>query len=190
MPQTQKFFLKGNRDYVQGTSLFNAVVDTAKEEGCVEGTLNITFKRMIYNPLCVIEKRVPSAEDAVIAKISCEGRSSFVVTVNEAVKFAEADRQEFDEPEVCRGSVTGYKRITQAQPHHDDGIELLVALCKKMHQECVSSSKKWVFSRYDGQFPIPEQKKVELVITKQVGTRLTCSDVLINDEKIGNIYFS
>ena len=190
MSQTQKFVFKGSRDYVHGTSLFNAIVDAAKEEGCAEGTLNISFKRMVHNPLCVIEKREPGAEDAVVAKISCEGGSPFILTVNEATETAEADRQEFDEPEVCRGAVTGEKRITQEQPHYEDLIELLVSLCKKMHQECVGSSKKWVFSRYDGQFPIPDPKKVELVITKQVGTRLTCSDVLINDEKIGNIYFS
>ena len=54
----------------------------------------------------------------------------------------------------------------------------------------VDSSKKWVFSRYDGQFPIPEMDKVELRITKQVGTRLTCSDVLVNGEKIADMYFS
>jgi hypothetical protein len=190
MPQTQKFVFKGSRYYVQGTSLFNAVVDAAKKEGCVEGTLNISFKRMVHNPLCVIEKRAPGTEDAVVAKISCEGGSPFVLTVNEALETDETEREEFDEPEVCRSAVTGDKRITQDQPHHNDLIELLVSLCKKMHQECVDSSKKWVFSRYDGQFPIPEPKKIELIISKQVGTRLTCSDVLINGEKIGDIYFS
>lgn len=190
MPERHQFVFKGSRDYVQGTSLFNAVVEAAKERGCAEGTLNVSFKRMIYNPVCRIEQRTPNAEDAVVAKFVCDGDSAFTLAVNEAPETGEAKRQEFDEPEVCRGAVTGDKRITQDQPHHKDLIELLVSLCKKMHQECVDSSKKWVFSRYEGQFPIPEPKNVELVIIKQVGTRLTSSDVLINGTKIGNIYFS
>ncbi len=59
-----------------------------------------------------------------------------------------------------------------------------------MHQTCIDDKKKWVFSRYDGQFPIPSPEKVELRIAKQVGTRLTCSDVIVNGQKIGDMYFS
>jgi hypothetical protein len=56
--------------------------------------------------------------------------------------------------------------------------------------EVVADSKKWVFSRYLGQFPIPEAKKVEIRIVKQVGVKLTKSDVLVNDEKIADLFFS
>lgn len=188
--EKRQFVFKGNRNYVQGTSLFNAVVDAAKERGCAEGVLNVSFKQMVYSSVCVIEQRMSNAEDAVVANVVCGDDCAFTLTVNEAPENAKAERQEFDEVEICKGAVIGNKRITQDQPHHKDFIELLVSLCKKMHQECVDSTKKWVFSRYEGQFPIPEPEKVDLVIVKQVGTRLTSSDVLINGTKIGNIYFS
>lgn len=185
-----KFVFKNNRNYVHGTSLFNALLDASKQRGLTEGKINVSFKQMIYNPVCVIDERMATTEDSVVANISGPNGESFCLCINESLEAEEVGRQEFDEPEACRGSVVGDKTIVQQNPHHPDRIELLVSLCKKMHQECVDNTKKWVFSRYDGQFPIPVLKKVELRITKQVGTRLTCSEVLVNDKKIGDIYFS
>lgn len=190
MPEVVKFEFKGNRNYVQGTSLFNALVDAANQRGLAEGSINVSFKHMIHNPVCVLEERSSTVADAVIAKISGVDGKTFSLCINEASETEEAVRQEFDESEACRGSIVGNRSILQDHPHHTDKIELLVSLCKKMHQECVDSTKKWVFSRYEGRFPIPAMQKVELRITKEIGTRLTCSDILINDEKIGNIYFS
>ncbi|OHY79845.1 hypothetical protein [Marinobacter sp. AC-23] len=190
MPESLKFAFKGNRNYVQGTSLFNALVHAAGQRGLTEGMINVSFKRMIHSPVCVLEQRSPTTDDPVAAKISGKDGESFGLCINESSETEVADRQEFDEPEVCRGAVLGEKSIVQENPHHQDRIELLVSLCKKVHQECIDDSKKWVFSRYDGQFPIPAPDKVELRITKQVGTRLTCSDVLVNGEKIGDMYFS
>ena len=145
---------------------------------------------MINNPLCVLDERPPTAEDSVAARVVGKNGETVVLCINEALEKEIADRQEFDEPEVCRGAILGENSILQENPHHHDRIELLVSLCKKMHQECIDDSKKWVFSRYDGRFPIPALNKVELRITKQVGTRLTCSEVLVNGEKIGDMYFS
>lgn len=190
MSEVLKFAFKGNRDYVHGTSLFNALACAASQQGLAHGKIDVSFKHMIRNPVCVLEQRSPMSEDSVVARVSGQNDEHFVLCLNEASQTETADRQEFDEPEVCRGAVIGDKCIVQENPHHHDRIELLVSLCKKMHQECIDSSKRWVFSRYDGQFPIPTLGKVELQISKQIGTRLTCSDVLVNDQKIATMYFS
>jgi len=190
MSQMLKFVFKGSRNYVHGTSLFNALVEAAYQRGLAGGKINVSFKHMIYNPLCILEERSPIPEDSVVAKITGIDGGEYTFCINEASETEELVRQSFDEAEACRGAVVGDKSIFQDTPHHEDLIELLVSLCKKMHQECVDSSKKWVFSRYDGLFPIPTMEKVELRITKQIGKRLTCSAVLVNDEKIGDIYFS
>lgn len=190
MSKILKFGFKGNRNYVHGTSLFNALVQAAEERGLSEGKINVSFKHMIHNPVCVLEERSPTSADSVVARISGKDGKSYQLCINEASETDVAERQEFDENEVCRGAVLGEKSIVQETPHHQDRIELLVSLCKKMHQACIDDPKKWVFSRFDGQFPIPAPHKVELRITKKVGTRLTCSDVLVNNEKIGDMYFS
>lgn len=190
MSEVLRFAFKGSRNYVHGTSLFNALVQAAEQRGLLEGTINVSFKHMIRNPTCVLEQRASNAKDAVVARLTSTGEESVTLCINEGPEIEEDERQEFDEAEVCRGAVLLNKSIVQESPHHQDRIELLVSLCKKMHQECVDGSKKWVFSRYDGRFPIPTLEKVELKITKQVGKRLTCSDVLVNDQKIGDMYFS
>lgn len=190
MTELLEFVLKGNRNYVQGTSLFNALVNAACHNGHMQGQINVTFKRMLHNPVCVLEQRAPKQSDAVISRITGLNGESLTLCINEANEIAVSVREEFDESAICRGAIVGSKYIVQHNPHHADKIELLVSLCKKMHQECLDDVKKWVFSRYDGLFPIPEATKVELRIVKQVGMRLTCSDVLIDEEKIGEIYFS
>jgi|GEM_PF-2394257 len=191
MSEVLKFVFKGKRNYVHGTSLFNALVDAAGQKGLAEGKINVSFKHMTHNPVCILDERAPTAADAVVAKIAGPDGESYSMCINAAAEIEEeAVRQDFDESEACRGSILGDKAIVQNHPHHVDRIELLVSLCKKMHLECLDGSKKWVFSRYDGRFPIPAMEKVELRITKQVGKRLTCSDVLINGEKIADMYFS
>lgn len=190
MSEVLKFVFKGDRNYVQGTSLFNALIEAAGQRGLAEGRINVSFKRMTHNPVCTLEERAPTAADAVVAKIAGSDGKSYSLCINAATETEEAVRQEFDEPEACRGSIVGDKSIVQEKPHHPDRIELLVSLCKKMHQNCVDSTKKWVFSRYDGRFPVPAMEKVEIRITRQVGTRLTCSVVLVNGEKVADMYFS
>ncbi|MFP3339330.1 hypothetical protein R0J91_15240, partial [Micrococcus sp. SIMBA_131] len=77
------------------------------------------------------------------------------LSINEASETGEVSRQEFNETEVCRGAVVGDKSIVQDRPNHHDRIVMLVALWKKMHQDCIDPNRKWVFSRYDGRFPLP-----------------------------------
>jgi len=137
-----------------------------------------------------LEEGVTNGSEGAVARIVGRNGEKLAMSIHESTATGEALRQDFNETEVCRGAVVGEYSIAQNLPHHKDCIELLVSLCKKMHQECVDSNKKWVFSRYDGQFPIPESDHVELRLIKQVGTRLTCSDVLIGGKKIGQMYFS
>lgn len=190
MSETLTFGFKGSRNYVHGTSLFNALVQAAGRRDLGEGKISLSFKHMIYNPACILEERSPAANDSVVAKITGNHAEHFVLCINESSKIKEAERQKFDEQEACRGSVVSDKIIVQHRPHHQDRIELVVSLCKKMHLECVDAKKKWMFSQYCGVFPIPEPEKVEIRITKQIGSRMTCSDVLVNDQKIADIYFS
>lgn len=190
MSEILKFSFKGSRDYVHGTSLFNALVNAANQAGLDDGRINVSFKQMIHNPVCLLEQRLPQPGDAVVAKFSGPSGAGFTLCINGAIQTEQTGRQEFNEAEVCLGAVLGERSIVHEISGHPDRIELVVSLCKKMHQECLDGSRKWVFSRYDGLFPIPAEGKVELRIMKQVGVRLTCSDVLINGKKIGDIYFS
>lgn len=185
------FPFKGNRDYVHGTSLFNAIVKSLAEQGIETGVLDVSFRKMVYSPVCIIENRNFQLEDAVTALArSSEGDKAVSLVLYEADSSEDPVRVEFDEDAACEGALVDGLSIVIMDPKHNDLIELVVSLCKKLHLAVVDDSKKWVFSRYLGQFPIPAAKKIEIKIVKQVGVRLTKSDVLVNDEKIADLFFS
>src|SRR5690606_9563048 len=127
MSEVLKFVFKGSRNYVHGTSLFNALAYAAAQRGMTEGKLNVSFKQMIHNSLCILEEREPTTDDSVVAKITSNDGVIIALCINEAADVGITDRQEFDEPEVCRGAVLGEKSIVQENPHHQDRIELLVS---------------------------------------------------------------
>jgi len=184
------FPFKGDRNYVHGTSLFNEFSREAQQHGVDSGLVSISFRRMIYNPLCVLEVRPSSAEDAAVAHISGRAGESLVLCINEASERGGIVRQDFDEDYIACGAILGEKSIMLPRSSHSDRVEVLVALCKKMHQQCFSGAKKWVFSRYEGVFPLPALGRIELKITRQLGSRLTCSAVFFDEGKVGDIYFS
>jgi hypothetical protein len=190
MSELIQFSFKGDRNYVHGTSLFDALVRHAEHRGIKSGRINILFKQKIDSPECILEERIATTDDSVVAKLLSFEGCSHSFCINPVSKKQAAVIVDYDESDICLGAKVGCGSIIQNQPRHDNKIELLVALCKKMHFECIESEKKWVFARYDGVFPIPEINQVEIRIAKQVGTRLTCSDVLINGRKIADMYFS
>lgn len=191
MKKKVQFEFKGNRDYIQGTSLFNAMVNNAIDQGVEKGSIDISFRKMVNSPVCIIENRGFQSEDAVTAHVSNgEGDEAFSLVLYETDSMEDPVRVKFDEEAVCQGALVDGNSITLVNPKHKDLIELVVSLCKKLHLTVVDDSKKWIFSRYLGQFPIPEVKKIEIKIVKQVGVKLTKSDVLVNDEKIADLFFS
>lgn len=190
MLETLKFSFKGDRSYVHGTSIFDAIVHAASQRGVTNGKINIFFKKKVYNPICVLEERTPTPKDSIYAEIDGYHGKSIILCINESSDTSEAGRQEYNEQEICQGAILEGNSITQNDIHHSNSIELLVALCKTLHQNLYGTSKKWVFSRYEGQFPVPKINKAELKIVKKLGARLTCSEVKVNDQTIGHIYFS
>ena len=191
MKQELEFAFKGNRDYVHGTSLFNAALDVARGQGVAKGTIDIAFKHMITTPRCLVALGKPGPQDAVAARILDDAGRSLELCINPAHGDAgEAQRVAYDEAAICRDSEISGTSITLVSSSHDDAIEVLVALCKKMHQASIDGSKKWVFSRYRGTVPLPTLADIEILTTKRVGVRLTCNAVYVGEHKSGDMFFS
>jgi len=190
MSEAVKFVLKGERDYVQGTSVFNALVDVASKNGFRSGTLSMSLKRMLVGTCCFVEHRVGEADDAVIAKFTDDGGTVLSLVISDSRPEEAPAREPFDEELACKGSRVRGESIVLEHPKHDDLIELAVSLCKKLHMETVSSTKKWIFSRYDGKAPLARPESIEIQIRKKVGTKLTCSDVIFDGVKVADLFFS
>lgn len=190
MSEEIRFVLKGKRDYVQGTSVFNALVDIASNSGFQSGNLSMSLKRMLVGTCCFVEQRAGESDDAVIAKFTDDNGTVWPLVISDSSAEEAPVREPFDEETACKGSRVHGESIVLEHPKHDDLIELVVSLCKKVHIETVSSTKKWIFSRYDGKAPLARPKIIEIQIRKKVGTKLTCSDVIFDGVKVADLFFS
>lgn len=191
MTDTVIFPLKGKRDYVHGTSIFNELVLQAQRVGLKSGEINLTFKNKIANNVCLLDRRTPRKEDAIVAKLhGSDSATGFYISVNPSSERYPVERVDFDEDSICRDSLLSESSIELKGAAHHDSIEMIVALCKKMHIQLVDSEKRWVFSRYVGVFPIPRGKDIKLALVKRIGAKLTCSKVYVDSCEVADIYFS
>jgi hypothetical protein len=186
----ESFPLKGARQYVQGASIFNAFVRAAKTMGHAQGSIDISFKKIVSNPDCLIQARVSQPEDACVALVvGLDGSKTTFCLVSAGLQ-GQVSRVEYDERAVCSGASIDGCSISVRNAAHQDQIELLIALCKKLHQAYFPIDKKWLFSRYKGRFPLELSGDVKIAIAKNIGSKLTCSDVFSSGTKVGEIFFS
>lgn len=184
------FPFKGARNYVHGTSVFDEIERYLVGQGFLGGDVDLTFRHMMLTPDCILEVRSARADDSVVAKVSLHEGGGFTLCLNPDNSGSEVERIEYDENEICKGAVINGAAIVSLLSEGYSDVEVMVALCKKLHQEYFDTEKKWVFSRFKGRVPLAFGREVELRIVKCVGTKLTCSEVFSSGQKVGEIYFS
>jgi hypothetical protein len=188
--KTVNFVYKGDRNYIQGSSIFNSIVNSIIEKGFFSGELSVSFKKIITTSTCVLEFRPNNDQDACVARFKGSDYKNFQELCINPLKNDNLIRVPFKEEEVCKNSMIIELNITQVSPSHDDVIELVISLCKKIHIEKISSEKKWIFCGYKGKFPIPKPNKIiSLDVKKIIGNRMTWSDFYVDNEFIGSINF-
>jgi hypothetical protein len=190
MQKKINFPLKGSRTYVQGTSMFNAMVRVAADLGGAEGDIDILFKKSVLNPACVMQVGDSLPDESVIARVSCFNGQQIRISLAPEEEMGAITRVAYDEDVICAAALVNGSSILLEKITHSDDIETLVALCKRLHQEHLDVHRKWVFNRYRGRFPLDLSGEVSISIVKKVGNKITCSEVKNSGEKVGEIFFS
>lgn len=185
------FPLKGSRDYVHGTSIFDELVRSLPSLGLEESQVDLAFHRMIYDSICRVEIRDAIPGDSVVAKFTTIQGDQVVVCLNGAESDNVAERVPYDEETLARQASIQNGSICSAVVDGYSDVEHMVALCKRLHLEHYQGeAKRWVFSRYRGIIPLHLDGDVRITIVKSIGARLTCSEVFTAGRKLGEIYFS
>ncbi|QNG99602.1 hypothetical protein [Pseudomonas sediminis] len=169
--------------------MFTALTRVAADMGVSAGQIDVLFKKIVSNPACVIQVDNSLPEESSTAVVS-SGNHQFRLSLAPDEVAGVVSRVAYDEAAICDGAVINGNRISLATLTHDDDIETLVALCKRLHLEHLDNQRKWVFSRYRGRFPLALSSTVSISIVKTVGNKLTCSEVVSAGVKIGEIFFS
>lgn len=182
---------KGERNYIQGAAVFDALSDICLKAGMSTDTVKLTFKKMLNNGAIIIEERdFLDSDSAVCTVIDHAGRSRYFA-IRENDNFQYLEKEKDDEEKIISGyELKGRKISLSGSDKSASQIEMAIALCKKIHKHNFDENKKWIFCEYNGVFPLPSEGDIVVETVQKIGTRLTKSLLNINGQSIGSIYFT
>jgi hypothetical protein len=104
------------------------------------------------------------------------------------------ENYEYNEEDVIKASIFNKdeKSILLDSPSSYTNIEKVVALNKRLLQNLLTDPGKWFFTRITINKDLNQQqpKIITLKLVKNIGSKITKSLILFDDEEQGYIYFS
>lgn len=189
------FHLKGDRHYVHGTDMFDFFLEIL--DGYINDItdIDICFNRVILNHHCTF---LLSNDECEVRSISpfCKGKfvfkeRSFYFGFTEGPKGESAVIVDYDENRITEQCTVNSGSATLIPRRKYTFIESLVALTKYYHNQCQPlEKKKWMFSRILLTRVPLAFNEISIKLQSAIAHRLTRSQILIDGEKAGEIFFS
>ncbi len=190
------FQFKGTRNYIHGTDMFNIMTAVDTDE-TILSNIRFSVHGFVHKPLCQLysadTKEALNSVPNVRARCQFDknGSTQWLVLSESESDAALDGRYEYDEDRIvalCKQDADSLI-ITQTSPF--SFIETIVAMTKHLHQQLFPEViGKWVFTRIELDTACYERENLALRFRHNMNYRLTKSDVLVNGEKLGDIYFS
>lgn len=193
--QTLDIPLKGSRDYIHGTHLFNLAFKVLSEDaGKAPDEFEIAFHSMAYKQVELVWDTEVAPDNAFAAGSAStdNGRKRYWMRELQAPL---SNRQPYPEDEIVK-ALTFDADFSQARldtPFAYSDIELWVSMIKAMHQaRFADAAGKWVFARAKLRSYTPEHPPMvhRVALGATLGTKLTRNEAYLNDDKIGDIFFA
>jgi hypothetical protein len=190
-----EFQFKGTRNYIQGPDLFNSMIDLGYP---IESLHDIRFTahQFVNSPVCELylanDKEELGHIPDIYARCQLEARRKpYWIALKPIATGNTGKRRDYDEASLfslCRcGDDT--VRLTRRSPF--TFIETIVSMNKYLHQQLFPDVVgKWIFTRVDLISGCSEREHLELHFKHNMNYRLTKSDILVNGQKLGDLYFS
>jgi hypothetical protein len=197
MIQHLQFCFKGDRSYVHGTDIFNAVSDLLGMNVLnSQSVIEMSIHNIVRNNLTVyINSDLPKDKHAAVY--------FFVKAKNIETKIALVEneqavicRYEYDEDKtIAAANININEKTIELVAYNDyTFIENIVALNKGLLLALYpEKSGKWYFARVrlNNLNPwLDHPNHISLRLIKNLSFKLTQTEILINDKSIGSIYFS
>jgi hypothetical protein len=182
------FSFKGNRNYVHGPDIFNALKDMFYSLNPTQ--IDIRFNGMSSKSLIIKSDAEPS-----LAKVNV----SFVVSGREQRYFlVEGDKEIssrtiYDEQSIVDSSILDQTNteVRQTKVTKYTFIENAVALNKLLLSSVLTGKKgKWLFTRIELKNFVDDASLVVLKLVKNSNYRIVKSDIHVRNVIVGSIYFS
>lgn len=192
------FRFKGDRNYVHGTDIYNAIARYLQTRyGRELSHINLSFHTVMTHQLEgeVVETEQPdfAVQPAVICKFAAAG-SGKTLALRESERTLQG-RYAYDEESIARAgriSEDG-QAITLVNETPYSSVEVTVAINKRLMQTIFAhEAGKWWFSRLILSKLLPEDATTTFMVRlkRHLGPRLTCSTIMVGGEPYGEVYFS
>ncbi|MBK2094774.1 hypothetical protein IB680_03680 [Francisella philomiragia] len=189
--QKLKFCFKGSRDYVHGTDIFNELKNCFDDSLNHENTmLDLSFHGVAKKNLDIIEGVVPSAKGVIKFLDRSNNRKTYSLVEN---KNDIDCRYEYPESKIvmlCKVNFDA-QLVSLDEYTSFSFIENIVALNKSLLESLFGKvSGKWYFTRLQLKRMPFDYYPVKLEFRSNFNFRLTKTEIFLNSESIGFIYFS
>lgn len=189
------FKFKGARNYIHGTDMFNAIITGATSTTIKN--IRFTIHDFVHTPICQIfltdNKEDLNNVRGICARCQCDENGIthwFALTGLDGDENS-GERYEYDEDRIVSLCALEQDKITLKEHSPFTFIETVVAMNKHMHQQLfLDAPGKWIFTKIDLDNVIGERDNLALQLKHNMNFRLTKSDILLNNKKVGDIYFS
>ncbi|MGJ0484859.1 MAG: hypothetical protein ACR65R_10030 [Methylomicrobium sp.] len=190
-----EFQFKGARNYIQGPDLFNAMIDLGSPLASLH---NIRFiaHQFVDSPICEIYVARTKEELNQISEIHarCQldvDRTPHWIALKPYGSDKTGKRGDYDEARLISYCRLEGEKIRLSRPSPFTFIETIVSMNKHLHHQLFPDVPgKWIFTRVDLDSGCNEREHLELHFKHNMNYRLTKSDILVNGQKLGDLYFS
>jgi hypothetical protein len=188
---------KGNRDYLQGGDLCNAIMENVRlGYGGEVSRFKLAFHRFIsHQP----DAFWVDGEDS-LSRPSNRVADFTVTGTNGNVNgwLVESDRQvncrvPFDEDRIARLCKMSGESISIRGDAGYLPIEIAVSMTKQLHNSLLNvSAGRWVFTKLDMRrlFQLDDATSLTITLKENLYNRLTKSEITVGSDLLGAIYFS
>jgi hypothetical protein len=192
------FRFKGERTYVHGTDIYNAIVNAVAAEfaGRRLTDLRVTFHAFIHRPCCTLFITPDKEESEALGRCPVH----WVMHVDDTVTYLKLEESEeqapehyerypYDEARLLRRCQRQGREMRLCSSSPYTFIETVVAMNKALLRELYSDAPgRWAFTRLE--LDEPYDFTEDLNVTLERPGRLQMSALRYREKKLGNLYFS
>ena len=191
-----EFRFKGGRDYIHGTDMFNVMMEEIKTSS-IHKNIRFTIHDFVHTAMCklYLTKNKSLLNDvkglAVRCQLDIDGATHWMAISQDDNNNTVGEKYSSHENQIATlCSVDGDSiNINQSSPC--SFIETIVAMNKQMHQQLFSEvNGAWVFTGIYLPVLCDAKEKLVLRLRHNMNYRLTKSDIEVDGNKVGDIFFS
>ena len=189
------FELKGNREYVHGTDIFNHLLKDVARDSVPLSNIELIFSRRIENTACTwYQSRDKGRIHALSAP--CRGHyqlGDVVYYVSLAPQETQGARTriEYDEDAITAGSRLTVSTAVVRTNRNYTFIENLIALNKQFHNTYYTPPvNKWMFAKLELTSAPDDTENIELRVASMIPNRLSKCRIVADKTEIGFLFFA